>query len=935
MQDKFQILDKKLSNLTGLERLEVLLQFLSDRNIEFDEKLEAYFKEAFKLAEQFDQFENEILLYHYQAESYRQVQKIGLGLDCYLKALKLSQKIDNPTLLGKSLLGTAQYYYFLEDQDNAQIYYKKGIKQAKACSDGSLLVWGLNGLAGIYGMQLLYDKAVALYLEAIEVAKENNFKFELAFCYYNVSACIQDDLSGIDYLEKALPILRDTKVNDHVIRIVCRLTERYLKINNVSQSKKYALEAIAIADESSNHVHTFLSHSKMLEVLLAETKFIAEKERPELLETAVGICEKLKISAKESELPKYISYASYLEGQLEYFRGDFNAALDALIPLIPVLNKEAIFELDLPIGISEYLYKTYQELGDFENAFKYYKIFEEWNKKSASAESAKHAQALQAKFESKEKEAEVNRLKELEEIKGKFFSQITHELRTPLTLILGPAKQIIESSDLHFINNHAAIIERNANRLLRLVNQLLDINKLEAGKMDLNNSRGNLIAFIEFLVQSFQNVSIEKQIQFDFVNQIDDLLVSFDADKIEKIVFNLLSNAFKFTPNGGRILLELTDGKSNLDGFFNILIQVVDSGRGISKKELPFIFDPFYQADNSLQREAEGTGIGLALVKELVDLMNGEIDVKSSVGKGTHFIISLNLELVEESDPETNAFLNKNKLQSLIESNPDPKTEAKSKPSISPANAPVLLLVEDNPDMRTYIQSLFEDNYIVVQAFDGEDGLTKAIDRIPDIIVSDVMMPKKDGYQLCKEIKEDIRTSHIPFILLTAKTALPSRLEGLGQGADAYLSKPFSPEELKLQIVNLLNTQNNLQKKYNSLDALFAGSKKKEEKANKETKFLEEFVSIIEENIDDETLGVDQISSKLFMSHSQLYRKVKALTDLTATEFIRNIRLTRAKTMLENKEGNVSEIAGMVGLSAGYFSKSFTKLYGYSPKKLL
>ncbi|MFK7907557.1 MAG: ATP-binding protein, partial [Chitinophagales bacterium] len=487
------------------------------------------------------------------------------------------------------------------------------------------------------------------------------------------------------------------------------------------------------------------------------------------------------------------------------------------------------------------------------------------------------------------------------------------------------------------IHTQAQIIDRNANRLLNLVNQLLDLSKVEAKKMEIHLQNGYFGKYVAEIVQAFQALAVQKQIQLDFITNSneEENLVLFDADKTEKILYNLLSNAFKFTPTQGRVICSLNLSttprfRGKLSNVTLAQIIVEDTGKGIEESALPHIFDRFYQADSSLTRQAEGTGIGLALVKELTELLEGKIQVESTLGKGSTFTLQLPLQIAkEQSSPpikQLNTYRRFTKTSLPLSQIQLPTQIPKHK------EIPVLLLVEDNPDIHTYICSILGNEYILLQAYNGEEGLQMAQERIPDIIISDVMMPLKDGYQLCAELKQDERTSHIPVILLTAKAALQSRIEGFEQGADAYIAKPFHADELRLQSQNLLTTRNNLQRKYQQLTLQPQAPTGKE---NKEQRFLQKVIMVIEKYIDDETLNAKRLSELLYMSNSQLYRKIHALTNYNVSQFIRNIRLSKAKTMLENGEGNVSEIAFNVGLTPSYFSRSFAKEYGYPPKELI
>lgn len=407
---------------------------------------------------------------------------------------------------------------------------------------------------------------------------------------------------------------------------------------------------------------------------------------------------------------------------------------------------------------------------------------------------------IKAKHEYEMSKFEAEKLHEVDEMKSRFFANISHEFRTPLTLILGPAKDIIEKSKDNEAKQNAGLIKRSANRLFGLVNQLLDLSKLEAGKMKLETREIDIIPLLKGLVLSFSSLAERKKITLSFNTTEEKINVYLDRDKIEKIINNLLSNAFKFTPEGGKIDFTVTKQTNTLE------LRISDSGKGIAKDHLDKIFDRFYQIDRSYTREQEGTGIGLALTKELVELHKGKIEVESEEGKGTTFTVTIPLgkehlkpEEIIESVKEDEELTQMEKL--IFE--PEAKKEMVSIDIFTETDKPLLLIVEDNDDVRKYIISHLKSAYRIVEAVDGEDGVEQALNYIPDLIISDVMMPKMDGFQLCNKVKTDERTSHIPFIMLTAKAASQDKIAGYETGADDYIMKPFDAAELKVRIKNL------------------------------------------------------------------------------------------------------------------------------------
>ena len=525
------------------------------------------------------------------------------------------------------------------------------------------------------------------------------------------------------------------------------------------------------------------------------------------------------------------------------------------------------------------------------------------------------------------------KLEEVNQMKSRFFANISHEFRTPLTLILGPTESIIKDTSKEEIKKKAGTIKRNANRLLNLINQLLDLSKLEAGKLKLKASCGNIVSFVKGIAMSFESVGERRDILLKMKTTNNEIEVYFDKEKMEKILTNLFSNAFKFTPEGGKITVVINERDDKF-----VEIKVKDTGIGIPEKELPKLFDRFYQVDSSHTREREGTGIGLALTKELVELHRGSIKVESKEGKWTEVTVTLPLgkehllpdEIVEaDESPDEKKILveEEDTLTSLQLEKPLPEDFDKDKT--------IILVVEDNADVREFIKESLEGEYQVEEAVNGEQGVRKAESIIPDLIVSDIMMPKMDGYDLTKKLKNDEKTSHIPIILLTAKTEQESKLEGLATGADDYLVKPFDTEELLIRIKNIINTRRKLHKKFSKGEYILPRGEEKKLRSIDEH-FMNKVIEVIEQHISEEEFSIEEFGNEVGMSRSQLHRKLKALSGKSASRYIRSVRLTRAKTMIIDQKGNISEIAYSVGFSSpAYFTKCFKDEYGYPPSDLV
>ncbi len=526
-------------------------------------------------------------------------------------------------------------------------------------------------------------------------------------------------------------------------------------------------------------------------------------------------------------------------------------------------------------------------------------------------------------------EKEAERLQQLDVFKTRFFANISHEFRTPLTVILG----MVDALKKHFTagakadhEQAAEMIRRNSGQLLSLVNQLLELSRLESGKLELNRSNGDLTAFLRYQLESFHSYAQTRHIRLQFESEVPELEMAFDQEKIQTILVNLISNALKFTPEAGQIKVALgVEPPGAAQAPTRVHIRVNDTGAGIPADKLDRIFDRFYQVDDSSTRKSEGTGIGLALVQELVKLMKGAISVESRLGAGTTFYITL------PYTPPSPAFqplvIAPPATATLVENNaPIPEGTEENDPR------PLLLVVEDNPDVRFFIAECVKRDYRITTAENGAVGIQKAIERIPDLIVSDVMMPEKDGFELCETLKNDERTSHIPIVLLTARADVESRIAGLKRGADDYLAKPFEPAELQVRLENLLKLRRRLQQRYAGIPDLPAPSQDPD--LVLEDAFLQKIRDVVEAHLSETDFEMPQLERAMGMSRSQVFRKVKALTGASPSVLIRNIRLHKAKALLQDHSHTIAEIAYEVGFSTpAYFSTMFLEAFGKTPSE--
>lgn len=674
-------------------------------------------------------------------------------------------------------------------------------------------------------------------------------------------------------------------------------------------------------------------------------------------------------------------------GEMLLEQGEMSSAIDVLETAYRIGEEMASYPR--VACASEQLSVAHEQIGQHENALRYARLFHAYQDSLGALEKNKYVLELERKFrtanqaqqlaeqeltinqqdsrfrtgvllalvlllillafiqyrryrtKAREREAQlrlqteqykVKELAALDQLKSTFFANISHEFRTPLTLILGPVQEALQQ---HFADNKDAndrpvsvkprylqLIENNALRLLQLINQLLDLSRLEAKQEKLELRSGDLLRFLRAVVFSFESQAERRAIDYQakFPDQLSEAL--FSRDHWEKILVNLLSNAFKFTPDSGQLSFEATELPEGL----GVIIQ--DSGPGIPEEEVPYIFDRFYQVEGTMD---QGTGIGLALVKELVDLLDGTIDVESN-DQGTSFRLLLpylpehfpdrEIHILPEVESEMS-----NRSQVL-----SPTTTVAHAAAATDEDTSLVLIVEDNADLRAYIAEQLGQGYRIMTAPDGLQGLADARAHTPDLVISDVMMPKMDGFALCEELKTDEKTSHIPVILLTAKAGQEHKLTGLKTGADEYLTKPFDGRELRLRVQNMIRQRTELRAHYSQSRRLMPAQIAV---TSADEQFLEKVQQTIEDNLSNEFFSVEELAAAVAFSRSQLHRKLKALTGQSPNLIIRDFRMQRAKQLLEQGAGNVSEVALAVGYgNFSYFAKMFKATFGILPSEV-
>jgi signal transduction histidine kinase/ligand-binding sensor domain-containing protein/CheY-like chemotaxis protein/AraC-like DNA-binding protein len=519
---------------------------------------------------------------------------------------------------------------------------------------------------------------------------------------------------------------------------------------------------------------------------------------------------------------------------------------------------------------------------------------------------------------------ERKREKELSTMKYHFFTNISHEFRTPLTLIKAPLEELktrLIKGEGDAVGQKIQLMSQQVDKMMRLVDQLMDVSKSETGQLTVYKSAADIVALTGQVVQQFQTMAVQQKIVLTYEPSISTLLVEIDIDKIEKVVYNLLSNAFKYTPSGGQITINLECIKKEESSVIKIAVH--DTGVGIPEADVPFIFDRFYQGNNQQSLAQKGTGIGLAHCKELIELHQGDISFTSEVGKGTTFEVNFPLVTPKAKAPSSEPTETEEVMAIEAVSNVAAIT--------TPSEQPTILVVEDDPDVQTYLKELLEEKYKVICMDNGQLAWAHLQQELPDIVLSDVMMPLMDGIHFCKHIKSHLTTCHLPVVLLTAKTTIPDQVQGLETGADDYISKPFHPDVLQARIHNLLMSRRILKDKIrkelilqpvdvttNSLDETF----------------LKSVMAILEANIGNSDFSAQTLVQSLNMSRSSFYRKLQAISDLSPSDFIREMRMKRAAQLLENQELNVTEVAYAVGYNdLKTFRQNFQQRFNVTPSQ--
>lgn len=808
-------------------------------------------------------------------------------------------------------------------------HYFKSLAINESLNDLSAVADNFNGIGKVYQHTGDFDKGLNYLLRALEI-NENDERAALRNLL-NIGVIHQkrgNYEEAIAYYKDALKIAESTDEKELEAILVGNIGSTMMQQGQLKLAMVYLQKSLELKEKNGDHRRTLHTLNDIAEARL----LIGDAE------TARNIAEKVVRLAKE-----------YEEGnQLRY--GYFN------------------------------LSRSYRKLGDYENAYSFLRRYEAVKDSLFGIEKAQLINRLQIGYETEKKDEAILLLqreseiaasqkkiylltglivlillgglsihqrlqstrnrellekeKEVDRLKSSFFANISHEFRTPLSLILGPLETMLSENPDAARRYQLGMIKKNAARLLRLINQILELSKLESGRLRLKAKNADIMPVIKGVMGSFRSLADTREISLTLEAEEENIPLYFNQPQVETILINLIGNAFKFSEEGGRIVVKV-EQKKNSGKPDELEIQVIDKGEGISPEDVAHIFDRFYQAGQAKASHYGGTGIGLALTKELVELHHGRITVESERGVGTKVSVCLPLgsshlegdQIVEEGDQlDTPTFENKELFVESDEALPAVKGQVD-------LEKPLVLIIDDNEDVRNYLRSILQDAFNLLEAADGKEGVEIAKMQVPDLVICDVMMPRMDGYEACRYLKQEEVTSHIPVILLTAKASVDSRLKGHETEADLYLCKPFVPKELLICVHNLIQSRKKLRERYNKQVVL----KPRDIAINSADElFLERLLEVVGDNFEDEGFGVDEMSKAMALSRSQLHRKLQALTNESCSQFIRTYRLQRAMALLKKRHASISEIAFMVGFgSPSYFNRCFLKHYGRTPSAVV
>lgn len=845
------------------------------------------------------------------------------------QALAIAQNLEYTKGIADSYREISRYFWGQTEYDRSADYAIRALKEYERCNNQSGIAWCYACIGICYAQANNYDKAIEYHNRALHLNKKIDNKGGIAQSLNSLGYV--NELKGnyriaLGCYKQALEIRKKRSDISDLIESLANVGSTYSFLKDYQQALEYLLTALPLAESLDNKNLIALIHQNIGEVYFHTSDYedagrylksalrlsieIGDKKRREGVYTVLKNLEESRNNYKSA-----FHYLSLLQGVRDtLYTQDRSSQMAKMETLYETEKKEHTIELlqkDQKISV---LWRSMLTAGIILLALTMFMIY---RLQQSRTHKAKQLLLVQQSLNDK--------LQEMDKTKSHFFANISHEFRTPLTLILGPIEEKLATDKLDDKDKFTfQTIKRNSNRLLELVNQLLELSKLESGNMNLKLEPGNLKDALLSIISSFDSLADVNQVRYLKDVHMAEAIVLFDRDKLEKILSNLLSNAFKFTPQTG--LIEFIGTTSEKGATTELQLKIRNTGPMIPTEMLNKIFEPFFQGENAAYRGMQGTGLGLSLVRELVKLHKGTVEV-SSDEKGTVFTVLLKFE---NSLQRIDTFKQVDLVHRPIISTEE-MVESRDDLSIEENGRDTVLIVEDNTDVRAFIRRGLESSYHILEAPHGEAGLHLANEQVPHLIIADVMMPKMSGIDLCYQLKNNEKTSHIPVIMLTARADHESKLEGLKTGADDYLIKPFNPEELVVRVNNLIEQRKKLAQKYNQKLIV---QPHEIAVSSLDERFIQKIIKVVETHLDDTQLSVDMVTTELGMSRTNLHKKLKAITGLATSEFIQDFRLRRAAQLIDKKTDNFAQIAFQVGFAdQSYFTKCFKKKFGKTPSE--
>lgn len=898
-----------------------------------------YFQESFGYAKQNEDSIMISKLYHNIGAAYYHMSNYIKALEYYEKSLIIKKKLKLKLGIALTIGNMGNIYMRQSDYPKALEYFQESLRIMKEIEYKIGIPGTLVNIGQLYSHQSEYAKALEFIEESYKKAESLGDPRVMGISLINIANVYEKQKNfeqALEYSQRSLAIKKTLNDQFGIASVFDNMGSIYLQLSDYSQALEFYEKALQISDSISDKTGACNTLNNMGVVHMNQKNYV---EAQRIFKQSLLIAQELGLLTMQQDIYYNLSFSSKAMGNfsdaLPYFE-KYVEAKDSIFnsentKKFTQIEEKAIYDQKMQADSLAFIlekvqinqrsqqqltqrnYLLFGGLGLALVAF----LFFRYRQQVRNRENALKLQQEQ------ERQAQ---LEELDHLKSRFFANISHEFRTPLTLILGPASDLYQRATVPSDKEDLGLIQNNAQRLLRLVNQILDLSKLESGKYRLQLVESDIVSFTRRITASFQSLAQGLRIDLQFETALTQLATPFDPDMLEKTLVNLLANAVKYTPPSGKITVSLQAQQDR------IAVQVTDTGTGISADHLPHIFDRFYQAQTAdYTTHQPSTGIGLALVKELIEMHGGEIAVESTPELGTTFAFWIPKEksAYQPEDFADDPAIGVSEADSGLSASASPLPVAPAPAGLSDEMRESVLVIDDNPDVRVYVKKCLGDLYQILEAFDGKEGIETAVREIPDLIITDVMMPHKDGFAVTQELKANPLTHHIPIIILTGKSSRESKLEGLEKEAEAFLTKPFDAQELRLRIQGLLSNRKRLQEKFSRRLLLEASEV---EVSSQEEIFLNQAIAVVEANLGNEDFSIEQMAAELNISRVQLFRKLKALTDQSPSRFMRSIRLKRARQLIEGRAGTIAEIAYSVGFgSPTYFGKCYKEQYGTAP----